>query len=59
MLDANHAPILRQDLHYLQMDRIELPLEPRHLEVPLGVSKMISVPIIRLTWNRAPILHRH
>ena len=30
---ANSAPILRQDLHYLQMDRNELPLEPRHLVV--------------------------
>jgi hypothetical protein len=39
---ANRAPLLHQDLHYLQMDRNEHPLEPRHLEVPSGVSKMIS-----------------
>ena len=36
---ANCAIILRQDSHYLQIDRIELPLESRHLEVPLGASK--------------------
>jgi hypothetical protein len=29
----NHAPILRQDSHYLQMDSNELPLELRHLGV--------------------------
>jgi hypothetical protein len=39
---ANRAPILRQDLHYLQIDRIELSLDPSHLEVSLGASKMIS-----------------
>jgi hypothetical protein len=38
----NHAPILRQDLHYLQMDRNEHPLEPRHLGVPSGAFKTIS-----------------
>jgi hypothetical protein len=42
---ANCAPILRQDSHYLQTNWIELPLEPRHLGVPSGVSKMISKPI--------------
>jgi hypothetical protein len=38
---TNCAPILRQDFHYLQTKWIELPLEPRHLVVPTGVSKMI------------------
>jgi hypothetical protein len=28
----NRAPILRQDLHYLQMDSNKLPIEPRHLK---------------------------
>ena len=30
------------------MDRIELPLEPRHLEVPSGASKTISEPMVCL-----------
>jgi hypothetical protein len=38
MFGANHAPILRQDYHYLQTDRNELPLEPCHLGVPSGAS---------------------
>jgi hypothetical protein len=48
MISEPMARILRQDEHYLQLDRIELPLEPRHLEVPLGVSKMISQLVVRL-----------
>jgi hypothetical protein len=48
MFDAIHAPTLRQDWHYLQTDRIELPLEPRHRGVPLGASKMISEPKVCL-----------
>ena len=46
--DANRAPILRQDWHYLQMDQNELPLDPRHLGVLSGASKMISEPMVRL-----------
>jgi hypothetical protein len=30
------------------MDQNKLPLEPRQLGVPLGASKMISNPIVRL-----------
>jgi hypothetical protein len=30
-----------------QTDRIQLPLEPRHLGVPSGVPKMISEPMVR------------
>jgi hypothetical protein len=48
MFSANSAPTLRQDEHYLQTHRIELPLEPRHLGVPMGASKMISEPMVRL-----------
>jgi hypothetical protein len=43
---ANRAPILHQELHYLQMDRSELPLEPRHLGVPSSAPKMISMPMV-------------
>jgi hypothetical protein len=32
----------------LQMDRNELPLEPRHLGVPSGASKMIYEPMVCL-----------
>jgi hypothetical protein len=46
---TNRAPVLNQDLHYLQMDRNELPLEPRHLWVPSGASKMISDPMVHMT----------
>ena len=46
--DTNRASIVRQDWHYLQMDRNELRLEPRHLGVPSDASKMISEPIVRL-----------
>jgi hypothetical protein len=42
----NRAPILHQDQNYLQMDQNELPLDPRHLGVPSGVSKMISKPMV-------------
>jgi hypothetical protein len=28
------------------MDRNELPLDPRHLGVPSGVPKMISMPVV-------------
>jgi hypothetical protein len=45
---TNRAPIMPQDLHYLQTDRNELPLEPRHLGVPSGVSKMIFELIVCL-----------
>jgi hypothetical protein len=40
--DTNCASILRQGLHYLQTDWIELWLEPHHIRVSLGVSKTIS-----------------
>ena len=46
--DANRAPILLQDYHYLQTNRNELPLEPRHLVVPQSASKMISEPMVCL-----------
>jgi hypothetical protein len=40
------------------MNQNEFPLEPRHLGVPSGASKMISKPMV-LWRKRAPILHRH
>jgi hypothetical protein len=46
MFDANRAPILHQELHYLQTDRTELPLEPHHLGVPSSVSQTISMPMV-------------
>jgi hypothetical protein len=45
--DANRAPFLHQDWDYLQTDQNENPLEPRHLGVPLGASKMIFEPVVR------------
>jgi hypothetical protein len=55
MSGATHAPIMRQDYHYRQTDRNELPLEPRHLGVPLGASKMISEPMVCFGTNHTPI----
>ena len=33
------------------MDQNELPLEPRHLVIPSGASKMISEPMVRLVQS--------
>ena len=43
------------------MDRNELSVEPRHLAVPSGVSKMIPGPMARLALgaNRGPVLHQY
>ena len=46
MFHANRAPIIHKDQHYLQTERTELPLEPLHLGVPSGVSKMVSQPMV-------------
>jgi hypothetical protein len=46
---ANYAPILHRDQQRLQMDRNEIPHDPRHLGVPSGASKTISEPMVRLT----------
>jgi hypothetical protein len=59
MFGANRAPNLSQDLHYLQTEQNEHPLEPRHQGVPSGASKTISKPMVYLAQNRALILHRH
>jgi hypothetical protein len=54
---ANSTRILHQDQHHLQTRWNELPLEPCHLGVPSGASKMISEPMVRFSTNHAPILH--
>jgi hypothetical protein len=46
MFDANHAPMLR--LYWKISKRSELSLEPCHLGVPLGASKTIFEPMVRL-----------
>ena len=46
MFGAYRALILRQDVHYLQTDRNEHPLVPRHLGVASGASKTISMPMV-------------
>jgi hypothetical protein len=43
-LGTYHAP----KPNYLQKDRKEILLDPRHLGVPSGVSKMISEAMLRL-----------
>ena len=49
MFGANHAPILHRHEHRIQTHRIEIPLDPRHLGVPSGASRMISEPMVRST----------
>jgi hypothetical protein len=44
----NHAPILNRHEHYFQIDQNEIPHDPRHLGVPSGASKMISVAVVHL-----------
>jgi hypothetical protein len=39
---------VQKDYHYLRMDWIKHPLEPRHLGVPSGASKTISEPTVCL-----------
>jgi hypothetical protein len=53
---ANRAPILRQEKHYLQTGRNELPLDSRHLCVPMGVPEMVSMPVVHFGANHAPNL---
>jgi hypothetical protein len=53
-LAQNHAPILRQDWQYLQMDQIELPYELRHLGVPSVCLKQF-LSVVTFHANRAPI----
>jgi hypothetical protein len=48
MFGANHAPNLHQHWHYLQMERNNIPHDPRHHGVPSGASKMISEVVVRL-----------
>jgi hypothetical protein len=45
--NTNRSPFLHQGYHYLQIDSNKLPLEPCHLAVSSGASKMISEPMIR------------
>jgi hypothetical protein len=51
--DANHIPILSLDQHYLQMCQNEFALDPRHLGVQSGASKMIYEPTVHL----AQVMH--
>jgi hypothetical protein len=44
--DTNRTPILHQELHYLQTDWTELPLDHRHQGVPSSASKTISIPMV-------------
>jgi hypothetical protein len=53
MFSTTHAAILHQNYHYLETDKNVLPLEPRHLGVLSGASKMIYEPMILL----AQIVH--
>jgi hypothetical protein len=43
----NSVPILHRGKHCLQIDPNELPLDPHHEGVSLGVSKMISEHMVR------------
>jgi hypothetical protein len=43
----NCTPVLRLHQNYLQMDRNEFLLDPRHLGAQSGAAKMISEPVVR------------
>jgi hypothetical protein len=43
---TNRAPSLHRDENYLRMDQNKLPLDPRHVWVPPGVPKMISMLVV-------------
>jgi hypothetical protein len=45
---ANRAPILRQDEHYLQTDQKVLLLDPHHIGLQSGASKLIYEPMEHL-----------
>jgi hypothetical protein len=49
MFNAIGSPILHRHKHCLQTERREIPYDPRHLDVPMGASKMISEPMLCLT----------
>jgi hypothetical protein len=46
--DTNRAPFLHQGYHYLLTDSNKHPLEPCHLGVSSGASKMIFEPMVCL-----------
>jgi hypothetical protein len=46
--DANHAPIMHRNQHYLQKDQKEILHDPRLLGVTSSASKMISKAMVRL-----------
>ena len=46
---TNRPHILHKYEHYIQMDRNEIPLEPRHLGVLWCAVKMISEPCLQQT----------
>jgi len=52
-------PILDLDWHDLQIDQIELPLEPFKLGVPSGVTKNAFLAYGALGTNCAHILQRN
>jgi hypothetical protein len=52
MFAGNRAPVLPQEYYYLQTDQNELLFDPRHLEVPSGVSKMISEPMVHSSQTK-------
>ena len=44
---ANHAPIFHRHKQCLQIERSEIPHDPRHLGVQSGALKMIFEPMVR------------
>jgi hypothetical protein len=51
---ANCTPFLRLDEHHLQIDRNVLPHDTHHLQVPSGVPKMMSMPVVHSTQTVHP-----
>jgi hypothetical protein len=53
MFRTNHAPTSNRQQHYLQMDQIVIPHDPRHLGLPSGACKMIFWACGTFSANRA------
>jgi hypothetical protein len=54
MIQRKPYTFLCLDEHNPQMDRNELPIDTRHHRVPLGVPKMISMPVEHSTQTVHP-----
>jgi hypothetical protein len=58
MFGSNCAAMLHRHTHYLQRERSEILHDPRHIGVPLGVSKISYEPMVRSTQTMPYLVSR-